>query len=97
MILFFLGVAALLLAHINVQLLRSRYYLTHDRRTTSEYESKDSLFSAASRRGVEEVEEWDGVPGWVDRFKQRGNAVVPQVVQVIGEAILREEKRVQPV
>lgn len=33
----------------------------------------------------------NGVPRWVDRIKCLGNAVVPQVAQVIGEAILQNE------
>ena len=32
-----------------------------------------------------------GVPGRVDRLKQLGNAVVPQIVQQIGEAIMEAE------
>lgn len=35
----------------------------------------------------------NGVPCWVDRIKCLGNAVVPQVAQVIGEAILQNEER----
>jgi len=33
----------------------------------------------------------DGVPGRVDRLKQLGNAVVPQVVEMIGRAIMESE------
>lgn len=33
----------------------------------------------------------DGIPHWVDRVGACGNAVVPQVVQLIGESILRAE------
>ena len=37
----------------------------------------------------------DGVPGRVDRLKQIGNAVVPQIPQMIGSAILEAEKEQQ--
>ena len=37
-----------------------------------------------------------GVPGRVDRLKQLGNAVVPQVVEMIGRAIMEAEKNVSP-
>jgi DNA (cytosine-5)-methyltransferase 1 len=33
----------------------------------------------------------DGVPNWVDRLRALGNAVVPQVVEVIGRAIMEVE------
>jgi len=33
----------------------------------------------------------NGVPGRVDRLKQLGNAVVPQVVEIIGRAIMESE------
>jgi DNA (cytosine-5)-methyltransferase 1 len=33
-----------------------------------------------------------GVPRRVDRLKQLGNAVVPQVVEVIGRAIMEAEQ-----
>ena len=34
----------------------------------------------------------NGVPGRVDRLKQLGNAVVPQVVEIIGRAIMESSK-----
>ena len=34
---------------------------------------------------------YDGLPGWVDRRRALGNAVIPQIVAVIGEAIWRVE------
>ena len=34
----------------------------------------------------------DGVPNRVDRLKQLGNAVVPQIPQLLGEAILQAER-----
>ncbi len=33
----------------------------------------------------------NGVPGRVDRLKQLGNAVVPQIVEIIGTGILQNE------
>ncbi len=33
----------------------------------------------------------DGIPGWVDRLKSLGNAVVPQIPELIGRAILASE------
>ena len=33
----------------------------------------------------------DGVPGKMDRARQLGNAVVPQVVEVIGRGIMQAE------
>ena len=35
----------------------------------------------------------NGVPGRVDRLKQLGNSVVPQIPQMIGEAIMEYEQR----
>ena len=35
----------------------------------------------------------NGVPGRVDRLKQLGNSVVPQIPQMIGEAIMKYEQR----
>ncbi len=43
-------------------------------------------FNSFIRRGN------DGVPGRVDRLKQLGNAVVPQIVEIIGRAIMEIEK-----
>lgn len=33
----------------------------------------------------------DGLPGWVDRVRALGNAVVPQIPEMIGRAILQHE------
>jgi site-specific DNA-cytosine methylase len=30
----------------------------------------------------------DGIPGWMDRVKSCGNAVIPQVAQVVGHRLL---------
>lgn len=38
------------------------------------------------------VRTFDGIPSGLDRLKQLGNAVVPQVVEVIGRAIMEIEK-----
>jgi DNA (cytosine-5)-methyltransferase 1 len=38
------------------------------------------------------VGNFDGLPGGLDRLKQLGNAVVPQVVEIIGRAIMQTEK-----
>lgn len=37
----------------------------------------------------------DGVPGWPDAAKQYGNAVVPQIPELIGKAILKHDKHNQ--
>lgn len=56
-----------------------------------------------SRLNPRRMEFWDieppvgrvanGVPGRVDRLKQLGNSVVPQIPQMIGEAIMEYEQR----
>ena len=33
----------------------------------------------------------DGIPGWMDRLRQLGNSVVPQIPEMIGNAILEYE------
>ncbi len=38
-----------------------------------------------------------GVPGWVDRLKQLGNAVVPQIPELIGRAIMAQAHKKAPV
>ena len=38
----------------------------------------------------------DGIPGRVDRIKGLGNSVVPQIVQIIGRAIMEVEKNPPP-
>jgi DNA (cytosine-5)-methyltransferase 1 len=35
----------------------------------------------------------DGVPSRVDRLKSLGNAVIPQIPEIIGRAILEWERR----
>ena len=44
-----------------------------------------------SKRQSKQRRENDGFPGRVDRLKQLGNAVVPQIPYLIGKAIMELE------
>lgn len=54
----------------------------------------DRLGEAQARADACSAEAWgndDGVPNWVDRMHALGNAVVPQIPELIGQAILKAE------
>jgi DNA (cytosine-5)-methyltransferase 1 len=38
----------------------------------------------------------DGIPAWMERTKALGNAVVPQIPEIIGRAILAHDRQVRP-
>lgn len=61
----------------------------------------------AHRQGVDRERSWnkgrpsslgmaDGLPGWVDRRRSCGNAVVPQVAELIGRQIVAHDHRGAP-
>jgi len=68
----------------------------------TEEQERGQIWSEIERRGL--LRRWDetespvrgmvdGVPDWVDRVKSLGNAVVPQIPEIIGKAIMQIERR----
>jgi len=77
--------------------------------TNSEWESQQSgseqeVGGWSSYSGEERISIWepepgvgrvaDGVPGRVDRLKGLGNAVVPQLIQAIGEIVIKADREI---
>jgi DNA (cytosine-5)-methyltransferase 1 len=67
-----------------------------------EFSSKQLFRGSSEARGIAIWNSWsvepdvgrvaNGIPGRVDRLKQLGNAVVPQIPQLLGMAIMEREK-----
>lgn len=75
-----------LVAHTDCELLRklSRWWNGPGREVAAQLAQSQDF--APARLGTD-----DGLPDWVDRRKQLGNAVVPQAAELIGKAILEAE------
>ena len=88
-----------ILAHPNESRLERRYSPIMQKCASQLFAGKGSTREGElsnhweTQSGIQRVV--DGVSGRVDRLKQIGNAVVPQIPQMIGSAILQAEKEQQ--